>query len=240
MGVLKKNIFKDMIKVAVHLGHKKSEWNPKMGYYILTKCRNRHIINLVQTAHFLSETCDFVLDAARKRKEFLIVGTRTYAADLVASAAKKAGCHYVNYKWQSGLLTNWSTTKERLERFRNLKQKYDSGLFHRRRTKKEIALIEKQLALLQQYLGGVLYMKKLPDIVIIVDQQKESTAVRECRALGIPIIGLVDTNCDPDLVDIPIPANDDARGSVGLILNKIMSAVSYGYNTTNKQPNLKL
>nr|YP_010451907.1 ribosomal protein S2 [Ephedra altissima]QXG15809.1 ribosomal protein S2 [Ephedra altissima] len=228
--VSKKNVFKDMIKVAVHLGHQKNELNPKMRCYILTERGNLHIINLVRTILFLSEACDLLMDAARKRKEFLLVGTKGYAADLIASTAKKTGCHYINYKWQGGLLTNWSTTKEKLERFRNLKQKYKSGLFHRKRTKKEIALIEKQLELLQQYLEGIFYMKKLPDIVIIVDQQKESTAVRECRALGIPTISLVDTNCDPDFVDIPIPANDDARGSVGLILNKLMSAVSSGYN----------
>nr|YP_001876575.1 ribosomal protein S2 [Welwitschia mirabilis]ABY26788.1 ribosomal protein S2 [Welwitschia mirabilis]AMA21023.1 ribosomal protein S2 [Welwitschia mirabilis] len=221
--------------LPVHLGNKKNKWSLDRASYSLYRRKNRHIINLVQTAHFLSETCNLLFKAARKRKEILIVGTRRYIADLVASAAKKAQCHYVNYKWQGGLLTNWSTTKERLKRFRNLKQKYDSGLFHRRRTKKEIALIEKQLELLYQYLKGILYMKKLPDIVIIVDQQKESTAVRECRALRIPTISLVDTNCDPDLVDIPIPANDDAPGSVRLILNRLMSAVSAGYKTTQQQ-----
>nr|BAT70083.2 ribosomal protein S2 [Takakia lepidozioides] len=221
----------EMMEAGVHFGHQARKWNPKMASYIFTERKGIHIINLTQTARFLSEACDLVANAASKGKQFLIVGTEYQAADLVASAAIKARCHYVNRKWLGGMLTNWSTTETRLQRFKDLENKEDTGVLNRL-PKKEAANLKRQLAQLQKYLGGIKYMTSLPDIVIIVDQQKESTAIQECITLGIPTICLVDTDCDPDLADIPIPANDDARASIRWILDKLTLAIREGrYNS---------
>nr|YP_009668128.1 ribosomal protein S2 [Plagiochila chinensis]QCW58904.1 ribosomal protein S2 [Plagiochila chinensis] len=220
----------EMMEAGVHFGHQARKWNPKMAPYIFTERRGIHIINLTQTARFLSEACDLASNAASKGKQFLIVGTKYQAADLVASAASKARCHYVNQKWLGGMLTNWSTIQTRLKKFQDLENKKVKGTFNQL-PKKEAANLDLQLHQLQKYLGGIKYMTTLPDIVIIIDQQKEFTAIQECITLGIPTICLVDTDCDPDVTDIPIPANDDARASIRWILNKLTSAIHEGrYN----------
>lgn len=226
----------EMMEAGVHFGHQARKWNPKMAPYIFTERRGIHILNLTQTARFLSEACDLVLTAASKGKQFLIVGTKYQAADLVAHAASKARCHYVNQKWLGGMLTNWSTIQTRLGKFRDLENKKLKGIFTQL-PKKEAADLDRQLQQLQKYLGGIKYMTTLPDIVIIIDQQKEFTAIQECITLGIPTICLVDTDCDPDITDIPIPANDDARASIRWILDKLTSAIREGrYNMTNIPP----
>nr|YP_010760133.1 ribosomal protein S2 [Cuscuta vandevenderi]WEY30071.1 ribosomal protein S2 [Cuscuta vandevenderi] len=218
----------DMLEARVHLGHSAQNWNPKMAPYILAKRKGSHIINLTRTARFLSEACDLVLDAASRGKKFLIVGTNNVAAEVVARASIRARCHYVNKKWLGGLLTNWSTTETRLENFRNLKMEQKKGGLTNL-TKKEATMFKRKLARLQKYLGGIQYMTELPDIVIIIDRQKESTALQECSILGIPTICLIDTNCDPNLSDIPIPANDDAIASIKFILNKLIFAICEGH-----------
>nr|AEX94307.1 ribosomal protein S2 [Trichopetalum plumosum] len=216
----------EMIKAGVHLGHRAKKWNPRMAPYISAKRKGIHIINLIRTARVLSEACDLVFDVASRGKSFLIVGTKkNKTADLVALAAIKARCHYVNRKWLGGMLTNWSTTKKRLRQFRDLTQKM--GKLNRL-PKRDAAILKRKLSTLQKYLGGIKYMTGLPDIVIIVDQQKEYTALRECVISGIPTICLIDTNCDPDFADISIPANDDARASIRLILNKLVFAICKG------------
>nr|YP_010317248.1 30S ribosomal protein S2 [Juniperus seravschanica]UNB14521.1 30S ribosomal protein S2 [Juniperus seravschanica] len=218
---------KEMVKVGVHFGHETKKWNPKMAPYIFKERKNSHIINLTYTARFLSEACDFVFDGAKRGKQFMIVGTKHQTADAAKLAALAARCHYVNKKWFAGMLTNWFTTEARLEKFKNLMKKKKTGGFDQF-TKKEAAILRRELNKLQEDLGGIRYMKKLPDIVIILDQKGEYTAIRECRTLGIPTICLVDTDCDPDLVDIPIPANDDGRGPIRLILNKLILAIRTG------------
>nr|YP_007026120.1 ribosomal protein S2 [Apopellia endiviifolia]AFU88830.1 ribosomal protein S2 [Apopellia endiviifolia]WIA67713.1 ribosomal protein S2 [Apopellia endiviifolia]WKW94922.1 ribosomal protein S2 [Apopellia endiviifolia] len=221
----------EMMEAGVHFGHQARKWNPKMAPYIFTERKGIHIINLTQTARFLSEACDLVSNAASKGKQFLIVGTKYQAADLIALAASKARCHYVNQKWLGGMLTNWSTIETRLQKFQDLENKKVTGTFDRL-PKREAANLERQLHQLQKYLGGIKYMTTLPDIVIIIDQQEEFTAIQECITLGIPTICLVDTDCDPDMTDIPIPANDDARASIRWILNKLTSAIREGrYNS---------
>nr|YP_010993199.1 ribosomal protein S2 [Oxandra longipetala]WOZ09301.1 ribosomal protein S2 [Oxandra longipetala] len=217
----------EMIKAGVHLGHGTRKWNPRMAPYISAKRKGIHITNLTRTARFLSEACNLVFDAASRGKRFLIVGTEKEVASSVASAAIRARCHYVNKKWIGGMLTNWSTTERRLYKFRDLRAEQNTGKLNRL-PKKDAAILKRQLSHLQRYLGGIKYMTRLPDIVIIVDQQKEYTALRECLILGIPTICLIDTNCDPDLADLSIPANDDARASVRLILNKLVSAICKG------------
>lgn len=217
----------EMLEAGVHFGHGTKKWNPKMVPYISAKRKGIHITNLTRTARFLSEACDLVFDAANRGKTFLIVGTKNKAADSVASAAIKARCHYVNKKWLGGMLTNWSTTETRLQKFRDLRAEQKLGKLNRL-PKRDMAMLKKKLSALQPYLGGIKYMTGLPDIVIIVDQQEEYTALQECVILGIPTICLIDTNCDPDIADISIPANDDAIASIRLILNKLVSAICEG------------
>nr|QHD46864.1 ribosomal protein S2 [Anthoceros agrestis] len=223
----------EMMEAGIHFGHQAAKWNPKMKPYIFTERRGIHILNVTKTARLLSEACDFVANAASKGKQFLIVGTKYQAADLVASAAPKARCHYVNQKWLGGMLTNWSTIEKRLRKFEDLQTKKNMGALDEL-PKKEAANLERQLAQLQKYLGGIRYMTNLPDIVIIVDQQKELTAIRECINLNIPTICLVDTDCDPDLTDISIPANDDARASIRWVLDKLTSAIEEGRCNSTK------
>nr|YP_009668542.1 ribosomal protein S2 [Haplomitrium blumei]QCW59318.1 ribosomal protein S2 [Haplomitrium blumei] len=217
----------EMMRAGVHFGHQARKWNPKMAPYIFAERKGIHVINLAQTARFLSEACDLVADAAGRGKQFLIVGTKYQATDLVASASSRARCHYVNRKWLGGMLTNWSTTETRLQKFKDLEGKEGAGMLDQL-PKKEAADLRRELDQLGKYLGGIKYMSTLPDIVIIIDQREESTAARECIKLGIPTITLVDTDCDPDMTDIPIPANDDARASIRWVLNKLASAICEG------------
>ena len=172
----------EMLEAGVHFGHGTRKWNPRMAPYISAKRKGIHIINLTRTTRFLSEACDLVFDAASRRKQFLIVGTKNKAADSVARAAIRARCHYVNKKWLGGILTNWSTTETRLQKFRDLRMEEKAGKLNRL-PKGDAARLKRQLSYLQTYLGGIKYMTGLPDIVIIVDQQEEYTALRECITL---------------------------------------------------------
>lgn len=214
----------EMMQAGVHFGHKTTKWNPRMAPYIYTQRKGRHILNLTRTARFLSEACDLVFDAASRGNQFLIVGTKKEVADLVMRAAIRARCHYVNKKWLGGMLTNWSITKTRLDKLRDLTTQRRLN----RLPKRDAAMLKRQLARLQTYLGGIQYMTGLPDIIILLHQQEEYTALRECITLGIPTICLIDTNCDPDLADLSIPANDDARASIRFILNKLVFAICEG------------
>ncbi|KAJ8425424.1 hypothetical protein Cgig2_032224 [Carnegiea gigantea] len=188
--------------------------------------------------HFGHDThaCDLVFDAASRGKQFLIVGTKKKVADSVAWAAIRARCHYVNKKWLRGMLTNWSTIEERLQKFKDLRIEQKTGGLARL-PKRDEAMLKRQLSHLQTYLGGIKYMTGLPDILIIIDQQKEYKALRECITVGIPTICLIDTNCDPDLTDFSILANDDSIALIRLILTKLsednMNVLSYSINTLN-------
>ncbi|XP_042528144.1 30S ribosomal protein S2, chloroplastic-like [Dipodomys spectabilis] len=225
----------EMLQASVHFGHGIKKWNPRMAPYISATCKGIHITNLTRTARFLSEACDLVFDAASRRKEFLIVGTKKQVADSVVRAAKKARCHYVHKKWNGGILTNWSHTEMRLRQFRDLRREQKTGGFDRIK-KGNPARLKRQLSRLERYLGGLKYMVRLPDIVIIIDQQKEYIALRECITLGIPTISLIDTNCDPDLADMPIPANDDSIPSIRFILNKLVFAICEGRSSYRPEP----
>lgn len=226
---------KEMMEAGVHFGHQSRKWNPKMAPYIFTQRRGIHIIHLPKTATLLFEACEFIANAASKKKQFLIVGTRSQAADLVAAAAKKARCHYINKKWLGGMLTNWSTTKTRLQRLRQLEAQEMAEIFETL-PKKESAVLKRQLNQLRKYLDGVKYMTALPDVVIIIDQQQDATTIQECQKLGIPTICLVDTDCDPDLTNMPIPANNDARGSIKWILDKFVVAMRANQNLNQNNP----
>nr|YP_010513553.1 ribosomal protein S2 [Macropsychanthus marginatus]UXL85124.1 ribosomal protein S2 [Macropsychanthus marginatus] len=220
-------ILEEMLEEAVHLGHNTRKWNPKMAPYISAKRKGIHITNLTRTARFLSEACDLVFDAASRGKQFLIVGTKKEAADSVARAAIRARCHYVNKKWIGGMLTNWYITETKLHKFRDLRTQQKTGRLNSF-PKGDAAILKRQLSHLETHLGGIKYMTRLPDIVIILHQQEEYTALQECITLEIPTICLIDTNCDPDLADISIPANDDTITSIRFILNKLIFAICEG------------
>ncbi|MBF2077846.1 MAG: 30S ribosomal protein S2 [Synechococcales cyanobacterium T60_A2020_003] len=216
-----------LLESGVHFGHQTRRWNPKMSPYIYTARNGVHIIDLVQTAQLVEEAYAYVRNASEQGKKVLFVGTKRQAAGIVAQEASRCGAYFINQRWLGGMLTNWTTIKTRVDRLKELERRQESGALDLL-PKKEAAVLRRELEKLQKYLGGIKTMRKLPDIVIIVDQRREYNAVQECQKLGIPIISLLDTNCDPDLVDIPIPANDDAIRSIKLIVGKLADAIYEG------------
>jgi len=216
-----------LLEAGVHFGHKAYRWNPKMFPYIYTERNNIHILDLVQSAQLLKEANKYVYLEAKQEKTFLFIGTKRQASTIVAQEAIRSDSFYVNHRWLGGMLTNWVTMKSRIERLKTLEQQEVNGQFDLM-PKKEAILCRKELEKLRKHLNGVKNMGELPDVAIIVDQKQEITAVRECRTLGIPIISILDTNCDPDLIDIPIPGNDDAIRSIKLILHSLADSIISG------------
>nr|YP_009396194.1 ribosomal protein S2 [Melanothamnus harveyi]ARW65353.1 ribosomal protein S2 [Melanothamnus harveyi] len=219
----------ELLEAGVHFGHQSRRWNPKMFPYIYTERNGVHIIDLVQTAHLLNSACDFVKQCAKEGKTFLFLGTKRQAAGIVAREALRSNSFYVNQRWLGGMLTNWVTIKSRVERLNQLEQKDQDGLIDLM-PKKEASMMRKELERLRKHLNGIRDMKKLPDLVIVVDQKKEATAIQECIKLGVPTICMLDTNCNPEIIDVPIPSNDDAIRSIKLILSKISDAILEGRN----------
>ena len=221
-----------LLEAGVHFGHKAYRWNPKMFPYIYSEVNNIHILDLVQSATLLKEANSYVEEAARDGKTFLFIGTKRKASTLIAQEAKRCDSYYVNHRWLGGMLTNWTTLKERIVYLKNLEQQEADntlGLL----TKKEATLRRKELKKLRRHLDGIKAMENLPDVAIIIDQKREMTAIRECKKLGIPIVSILDTNCDPDLVDIPIPGNDDAVRSIKLILKSLTDSIIAGKSSSN-------
>ena len=216
-----------LLQAGVHFGHKAYRWNPKMFPYIYIERNNIHILDLVQSVQFLKEANLFLESAAEQKKTFLFIGTKRQASSLIAQEAKRCNSFYVNHRWLGGMLTNWVTLKSRINRLKELEQQEVDQVFDLL-PKKEAALRKTELDKLRRQLNGVKNMKKLPDVAILVDQKREMTAIRECRKLGIPIVSILDTNCDPDLVDIPIPGNDDAVRSIKLILKSLTDSINLG------------
>lgn len=216
-----------MMESGVHFGHQTRRWNPKMSPYIYTSRNGVHIIDLVQTAQLMEEAYTFMRTAAEQGKKFLFIGTKRQAAGIIAQEASRCGAYYVNQRWLGGMLTNWTTIKTRVERLKDLERRQESGALDLL-PKKEAAVLRREMEKLQKYLGGIKLMRKIPDVVLIVDQKREYNAVQECQKLGLTIVSLLDTNCDPDVVDIPIPANDDAIRSIKLIIGKLADAIYEG------------
>ena len=206
-----------LLEAGVHFGHKAYRWNPKIFPYIYSEINNIHIIDLVQSANLLNEANNYLKSASKEKKIFLFIGTKRQASTLIAQEAKRCNSYYVNHRWLGGMLTNWLTLKARIARLKDLENQEANQTFTLL-TKKEAALRRKELEKLRKHLGGIKNMPRIPDVAIIIDQKREITAVRECKKLGIPIVSILDTNCDPDLVDIPIPGNDDAEISLKEII----------------------
>ena len=216
-----------MMESGVHFGHQTRRWNPKMAPYIYTSRNGVHIIDLVQTAQLMDNAYNYMRTQSEQGKKFLFVGTKRQAAGIIAQEALRCGSHYINQRWLGGMLTNWATIKTRAERLKDLERREETGALDLL-PKKEASMLRREMTKLQKYLGGIKNMRKVPDIVVIVDQKREYNAVQECEKLGIPIVSMLDTNCDPDVVDIPIPANDDAIRSIKLIIGKLADAIYEG------------
>jgi small subunit ribosomal protein S2 len=225
-----------LLEAGVHYGHKSYRWNPKMFPYIYVEKDGIHIIDLVQTVKLLKKACDFVSDAAIEGKTFLFVGTKRQATSIIAQEAKRCNSYYINYRWLGGMLTNWNTFNTRIERLKTLEEQEVSGHFENL-TKKESSLLKKELDKLRKYLNGVKNMKKRPDIMIVIDQKREINAIKEAIKLKIPIISILDTNCDPDLIDLPIPGNDDALKSIKFILQKLTDEIYLANQKKNFKKN---
>ncbi|GAB4527159.1 MAG: 30S ribosomal protein S2 [Pleurocapsa sp.] len=217
----------ELLESGVHFGHQTRRWNPRMSQYIYTARNGVHIIDLVQTAQLMEEAYDYMRSSSEQGKRVLFVGTKRQAAGIIAQEALRCGSYYVNQRWLGGMLTNWETIRTRVERLKELEHLEESGAIDKR-PKKEGAVLRRELSKLQKYLGGIKTMRKVPDIVVIVDQKREHNAIAECQKLGIPVVSILDTNCDPLVVDVPIPANDDAIRSIKLIVGKLADAIYEG------------
>jgi len=221
-----------LLEAGVHFGHKAQRWNPRMFPYIYTERDGIHIIDLIQTSQLLNQACDFVQIAAEQGKTFLFVGTKRQAALLISEEAQRCDSYYINHRWLGGMLTNWVTIKSRIVRLKELEKQEGEGIFEIL-PKKEAAKLKKELEKLRKHLNGVKSMEQIPDIIVVVDQKREETAIHEASILKIPIISILDTNCDPDLVDVPIPANDDSIRSIKLIIQNLVDSILIGQQKQN-------
>ncbi|WP_069789896.1 30S ribosomal protein S2 [Cyanobacterium sp. IPPAS B-1200] len=218
---------KELLDSGVHFGHQTRRWNPKMSQYIYTARNGVHIIDLVQTAQLMDEAYNYVKKAAESGKKVLFVGTKRQAAGIIAQEAARCGAFYINQRWLGGMLTNWETIKARVAHLKDLEALEESGALDRR-PKKEASVLRRELTKLRKYLGGIKDMNRIPDLVIIVDIRREHNAIKECQKLNLPVVSMLDTNCNPELVDLPIPANDDAIRSIKLIIGKLADAIYEG------------
>ena len=220
-------LIKQFLEAGVHFGHKVSRWNPKMKKFIFGARSGIYIIDLEKTEENLNKARDFLQEITSKGEMVLFVGTKKQIQDIVQQEAIRCGMYYVSERWPGGLLTNFSTIKKRIGRLKEIEKMKEDGTFEKF-TKKEVAGLEKELSKLKKNFAGIVQMEKMPKAIYIVDTKKEETAVREAKRLSIPIIGLIDTNSDPDLVAFPIPGNDDASKSVRLITSLIADTVIEG------------
>ena len=218
---------RELLEAGVHFGHQTRRWNPKMRRFIFAERSGIYIIDLTQTLERLEESAQFVRNLAERNGTVLFVGTKKQAQDAVETEAKRVSMPYVNHRWLGGLLTNWRTMSDRIERLHELRRLKEEGQLDLLPAKERIAMAN-ELEKLEQNLGGVADMRRQPDAVFIIDLKKEQLAVREARRLGLPVVALVDTNCDPDEADFVIPGNDDAIRSCSLVARVIADAVAAG------------
>ena len=218
---------KQLLEAGVHFGHQTRRWNPKMARFIFTERNGIYIIDLQKTVKKMDEAYNFVRDLAAEGGKVLFVGTKKQAQESIKNEAERCNQYFVNERWLGGMLTNFQTIEKRVKRLKTLEKQAEDGTFEIL-PKKEVTLLKHEMEKLQKYLGGIKDMKKLPDALFIIDPKKEEIAVSEARKLHIPIIATVDTNCDPDVIDYPIPANDDAIRAVKLLTGKIADAVLEG------------
>jgi len=218
---------KDLLECGVHFGHQTRRWNPKMKKYIFGVRKNIYIIDLQKTLRYFRNTYQVVVDAAAEGKTVMFVGTKKQARVAIKEAAESCGMPYVDNRWLGGMLTNFPTIQKSIRKLEVIEEMQESGQTQLL-TKKEALMMSRQKEKLEAYLGGIRHMKKLPDIMFVVDAVKEHIAVKEARNLGIAVVAPLDTNCDPDLIDFPIPGNDDAIRSIQLFCKEMAAAVNEG------------
>jgi len=220
-------LIKQLLEAGVHFGHKSSRWNPKMKKYIFGERSGIYIIDLEKTVECLNKARDFLLEITSKGEVVLFVGTKKQAQEVVRQEAVRAGMHYVTERWPGGLLTNFATVKKSINRLKDIEKMKGDGTYEKI-TKKEVARLEKELAKLNKNFSGIVTMERMPKAIFIVDTKKEDTAVKEAGRLGIPVIGFIDTNSNPEVIAYPIPGNDDATKAIQLVSSIIADAVIEG------------
>ena len=218
---------KQLLEAGVHFGHQTRRWNPKMAPYIYTERNGIYIIDLQKSVGKVDEAYDAISDIAAQGGTILFVGTKKQAQDAIKTEAERCGMYYVNERWLGGMLTNFRTIQSRIARLKELEKMFEEGATAQY-PKKEVILMQRELEKLEKNLGGIKDMKRLPGTIFIIDSKKEEIAVAEAHKLHIPVVATVDTNCDPDVIDFPIPANDDAIRAVRLLTSKIADAVLEG------------
>lgn len=215
---------KGLLEAGVHFGHQTRRWNPKMAQYIFTERNGIYIIDLQKTVKKVEEAYDFMKEVIADGGEVLFVGTKKQAQEAIESEAKRCNMHFINQRWLGGMLTNYKTIRKRIDRLHELGKMEEEGIFDVL-PKKEVIKLKHEAERLEKFLGGIKNMNKIPDVLFVVDPRKERIAVKEAQILGIPVVGIVDTNCDPDEVDFVIPGNDDAIRAVKLLTETIANAV---------------
>jgi small subunit ribosomal protein S2 len=228
----------EMIQSGMHFGHFTREWNPRMAPYIYGERNGRHVLDLVQTHYLLTKVLRFLEESSTQGKTCLFVGTKKQAAPLIAKTALACNSYYVNQRWLGGMLTNWRTIQKSLRKLQEYRTAEERGDWNRLK-KQEVARKKREQQRLEKYLGGLENMSKLPGVVIIIGQPEEIHAVRECRQLGIPTVTLLDSNCDPTLADLFIPANDDSVSAVRLVLDAFNDAICRGQKKYQETQSLK-
>ena len=217
----------ELLEAGVHFGHSRSRWNPKMAPFLYGVRQGIHIIDLNKTLVYLRQAYHFVADSVAQGAEVLFVGTKKQAKDIIKEEAERCGAHYVNERWVGGLLTNFATVRKSILKLQTLERMEAEGVFDVL-PKKEVKALRKKMERLRKLYGGIINMKRLPDIIWVVDTVREHIAVQEAKKLGITVVAIADSNCDPDVIDYPIPGNDDAIKSIKLLTSKIADAVLEG------------
>ena len=226
---------KQLLEAGVHFGHQTRRWNPKMAKYIFTERNGIYIIDLQQTVKMIDVAYNFVRDVVASGKDVLFVGTKKQAQNSIENEAKRSGSYYVSHRWLGGTLTNYATISKRIARLKDLKNMEEDGTFDLL-PKKEVIKLRREREKLEKFLGGIEEMKPMPGAMIIIDSKKERIAIEEAHKLGIPIISIVDTNCDPDEIDYVIPGNDDAIRAIALILRILADAIIEGKQGEQMEP----
>ena len=229
---------KELLEAGAHFGHQASAWHPRMKNFIFTKRNSIHIIDLEKTVGMLQKACNFIRETVANGGTILFVGTKKQAQETIAEEAKRCGMYYVNQRWLGGTLTNFTTIQGRIDHLVRLEDQYNRGEFARL-PKKEIRKIEEEIARFNLHMGGFKEMTSLPSAMFIVDPPKEKIALAEAKRMGIPVVAICDTNCNPEDIDHPIPANDDAIRAVKLVCNKIANAVLEGKTVAIAMPELE-
>lgn len=226
---------KELLEAGVHFGHQTKRWNPKMAKYIFGEKNGVYVIDLQKTVKKFAVATEFVRNLTTKGESILFVGTKRQAQEIVQEEAKRCGMYYVNHRWLGGMLTNFATIRKSIEKLKKLEASREEGGAYERLPKKEVIKLEKERTQLEKYLGGIKDMRQLPGAVFIIDTIKERTGVLEANRLGIPVVAIVDTNCDPDEVDYVIPGNDDATRAIRLVTQKIADAIIEGRRLQEKK-----